>query len=222
MIPNRLFGHGAQVRTALTAADLFCDSERCLKVVSKIHMVNNGSRLKQSPFGEWWPGVKYLHLADVLERALVVRRTVPQNVPRNFLGYETTGRWQPDRARATVSGARARLLKQFGKELSHSLLPAIEILNLFALQWLARHRVPLTCCCAPKATRLFVSRGWLRWDGALARYAEPRLCVVVELSGAQFYDSQRGLDGERNFPCGAARRTDIAGRTFGAADQAQP
>ena len=55
-----------------------------------------------------------------------------------------------------------------------------------------------------------MSRGWLCWDGALARYAEPRLCVVVKLSGAQFYDFQCGLDGERTFPCGAARRTYIA------------
>ena len=65
--------------------------------------------------------------------------------------------------------------------------------------------------------------GGLRRHRALARQAEPRLCIgTAELGRSQLNDLERRLDGNGDLTCRAARRSDLARRTFRAADQAQP
>jgi len=56
-----------------------------------------------------------------------------------------------------------------------------------------------------------------------ARQAEPRLgTVAAEFGGTEFDNFERWFDGQNDLPCRAARRTDLAWRTFGRADEAQP
>lgn len=57
----------------------------------------------------------------------------------------------------------------------------------------------------------------------MTREAEPGLCVgASEFGRSQLNDLKRWLDGLNDFVRRAARRTHLARRTFGTADQAEP
>jgi hypothetical protein len=46
--------------------------------------------------------------------------------------------------------------------------------------------------------------------------------VAAELGGTEFDNFERWFDGQNDLPCRAARRADLAWRTFGRADETQP